>query len=517
MESIYFLLVDDLAENLLSLEALLRREGLHILKARSGVDALELLLVHDVALALVDVQMPGMDGFELAELMRGNERTCRVPIIFVTAGAADSQRKFRGYEAGAVDFIQKPIEADILRSKTNVFFELHRQRQQLAAQRDELEASAEALRRADRNKDQFLAVLAHELRNPLTPLRMGIDVLNGSPDAERAAQVRDMMDRQLNHLVRLVDDLLDVSRVSQGKITLQKSKVQASDIVQSAIELCRPLIDAGNHHLTVALPEQPIWVDADKTRIVQVVGNLLNNAAKYTPPDGQIGLDVFRDRDDLVIAVSDNGVGIPAEMHSVIFQMFTQVEDHIHRAKGGLGIGLALVQQLVRMHDGSIAVKSDDGGHGSTFTVRLPALKDETPHLPDNDQHTSQRRTERHRILVVDDNIDVAETVGWLLEDLGHEFLLIHDGRLAVEAGREFKPDIVLLDIGMPFMDGHAVCQAFRQDEILKDAVIVAQTGWGQANDKAATANAGFDYHLVKPVGLHELQRVLDLAIREKI
>jgi signal transduction histidine kinase len=517
MGPIYFLLVDDLAENLLSLEALLRREGLDVLTARSGVEALELLLVHDVALALVDVQMPGMDGFELAELMRGNERTRRVPIIFVTAGTTDNQRRFRGYEAGAVDFIQKPIEADILRSKTNVFFELHRQRQQIAAQRDELEASAEALRRTDRNKDQFLAVLAHELRNPLTPLRMGIDVLSAAPEAERAVQVRDMMDRQLSHLVRLVDDLLDVSRISQGKITLQRTKVRAEDVVGSAIELCRPLIDAGKHALSVTFPARPIWIDADKTRIAQVIGNLLNNAAKYTATGGRIDVNVSREAEDLVIVVSDNGEGIPGEMHTVIFEMFTQVEDHAHRARGGLGIGLALVKQLVLLHDGTITVSSEGHGRGATFTVRLPALAEEAlPGLRDDPQHDG-RRTERHRILVVDDNADVAETVGWLLEDLGHEFLLVHDSRLAVEAGREFKPDIVLLDIGMPFMDGHAVCQAFRRDDILKGATIVAQTGWGQANDKAATANAGFDYHLVKPVGRHELQGILERATREKI
>jgi signal transduction histidine kinase len=514
MEPTRFLLVDDLPENLLSLDALLRRDGLELLKARSGEEALELLLVHDIALALIDVQMPGMNGFELAEIMRGNERTRRVPIIFVTAGTTDNQRKFQGYEAGAVDFIQKPIEADVLRSKANVFFELHRQRQQIAAQRDELEASAQALRRADRNKDQFLAVLAHELRNPLTPLRMGIDVLNGSPDEERATQVRQMMDRQLNHLVRLVDDLLDVSRVSQGKITLQRSKVPASDIAQSAIELCRSLIDAGGHTLTVTLPEQPVWIDADKTRVAQVVGNLLNNAAKYTPPNGAIDLRLERDRSDLVITVSDNGVGIPASMQPRIFDMFTQVEDQLHRSKGGLGIGLALSQQLVLMHGGTLSVTSPGRDKGSTFTVRLPALISDTSSALSNDKDDDKNSTGRHRILVIDDNEDVAETVGWLLEDMGHDYLLVHDSRNAVEVGRQFKPDFVLLDIGMPYMDGHAVCRAFRQDDVLNRAVMIAQTGWGQDSDKAATTSAGFDFHLVKPVGLHDLKRVIDLAMQ---
>src|SRR3984957_5751414 len=214
MKPIFFLLVDDLEENLLSLEALLRREGLTLLKARSGDEALEMLLKHDVALALLDVQMPGMDGFQLAEFMRGNERARHIPIIFLTAGTADSQRRFRGYEAGAVDFIHKPIEPDILRSKAGVFFELYRQRQQIAAQRDELKAQSEALREADRRKDEFLATLAHELRNPLAPLRHGLDVLRKTPDSGEAGEIRDMMDRQLVHLVRLIDDLLDVSRVS---------------------------------------------------------------------------------------------------------------------------------------------------------------------------------------------------------------------------------------------------------------------------------------------------------------
>jgi response regulator RpfG family c-di-GMP phosphodiesterase len=237
----HFLLVDDLEENLLSLEALLRRDGLVLLKAHSGDEALELLLQNDVALALVDVQMPGLNGFELAELMRGNERTRRVPIIFVTAGNADSQRRFRGYEAGAVDFIHKPIESDILRSKADVFFELYRQRQQIAIQRDELKAHSDALEEADRRKDEFLATLAHELRNPLAPVRHGLDILRKSPDSAEAPEIREMMHRQLVHLVRLIDDLLDVSRVSQGKIELRKKTIQAAEVIRSALESSRPI------------------------------------------------------------------------------------------------------------------------------------------------------------------------------------------------------------------------------------------------------------------------------------
>jgi signal transduction histidine kinase len=513
MDPIFFLLVDDLEDNLVSLEALLRRDDLVLLKARSGEEALELMLVHDIALGLLDVQMPGMDGFELAELMRGNERTRHIPIIFLTASSSDNQRKFRGYEAGAVDFIQKPIEWDILRSKANVFFDLHRQRQEIAAQRDKLETLAETLTRSDRYKDQFLAILAHELRNPLTPLRMGLDVLRGQPSAEKAQLLHEVMDRQLVHLVRLVDDLLDVSRISQGKITLKRERVQVADIIRSAVEAIRPVIDSGKHTLHVNVPARPMWMDGDKTRLAQVIGNLLNNAAKYTPSGGTITLDARQEGREVVIVLTDNGMGIPATMQSSIFEMFTQVSEHTTRAQGGLGIGLALVRQFVSMHDGSITVASEGANLGSQFTVRLPLLAELADEPGTAASSESPLDGQRLRILVVDDNIDVAETVGWLLSEMGHEYRLVHDGRMARDVAHELRPDAVLLDIGMPIMDGYAVCRAFRQDPLLKHTPIIAQTGWGQENDKAETSKAGFDYHLVKPVGYSELERILTLAV----
>jgi signal transduction histidine kinase len=510
MSPVYFLLVDDLEENLLSLEALLRRDGLVLLKAHSGDEALELLLQYDFALALVDVQMPGLTGFELAELMRGNERTRRVPIIFVTAGSADSQRRFRGYEAGAVDFIHKPIEADILRSKADIFFDLYRQRQQIAIQRDELKAHSDALEEADRRKDEFLATLAHELRNPLAPLRHGLDILRRSPDSGDAAQIRDMMDRQLVHLVRLIDDLLDVSRISQGKIELRKERIQAADVLSAALESSRPLIDSAGHSLTIDVPPEPIWLDADLTRLAQVVGNLLNNAAKYTPEGGRIGLSLRADGGDAVIAVSDNGLGIPADMQSQVFQLFAQVENHSDRARGGLGIGLALAKQLVAMHDGSVAAESAGSGQGSVFTVRIPFAAVDVETQPEAEQPAARSAsTQPLKVLVVDDNVDVAQTVGWMLEEIGHQYHLVHDGRQALQAAREFRPDAILLDIGLPVMDGYAVCRAFRQDDLFKGALIIAQTGWGQKRDKTLASDAGFDHHLVKPVAYDELERVL--------
>ena len=373
-EPINFLLVDDLEENLLALEALLQRDGLACLKARSGEEALELLLVHDVALALLDVQMPGMDGFQLAEFMRGSERARRIPIIFLTAGSADLQRRFRGYEAGAVDFIQKPIEPDILRSKANVFFDLHQQRRQILAQRDELEAYAEALRTTDRHKNEFLAVLGHELRNPVMALNAGLELLKRRDDAETAREIRAKMERQVFHLSRLIEDLLDISRIDQGKLSLKKQRIELRTILESAIEASRPLIDAARHTLSVDLLPEPVWLEADYTRIAQVVSNLLNNAAKYTPAGGQIHVLTKNGEGVVEIEVSDDGIGIPAEMQSRIFEIFTQVRNVGASSQDGLGIGLALVKQLVGLHGGTIALRSGGTGMGSSFTVRLPTL-----------------------------------------------------------------------------------------------------------------------------------------------
>lgn len=464
MNQVHFLLVDDLEENLLSLGALLRRDGLVLLKARSGDEALELLLLHDVALALVDVQMPGLNGFELAELMRGNERTRRVPIIFVTAGSADSQRRFRGYEAGAVDFIQKPIEPDILRSKAQVFFDLYRQRQQIAQQHDALKANAEALQTADRRKDEFLATLGHELRNPLAPLRHGLDILRQRPDSAGDADILAMMDRQLAHLVRLIDDLLDVSRVSQGKIELRRERIQVAETVRLALELSRPLIDAAGQTLTLDIPATPIWLDADLTRVSQV------------------------------------------------FELFAQVDHHLDRARGGLGIGLALVRQLVTMHGGEITAESAGLGQGAAFTVRLPLAAVAPPVPVAEPSEPPTDTTPRLKVLVVDDNPDIAQMLGWMLEEIGHDYLLQHDGQSALEAAQTFSPDIILLDIGLQGMDGYAVCRAFRREPRFMQTPIIAHSGWGQGHDKALATQAGFDHYLVKPVALRVLEETLRRA-----
>ncbi len=371
-QPIHLLLVDDLEENLLALEALLKSEGVVCLKARSGDEALELLLVHDVALALLDVQMPGMDGFQLAEFMRGNVNVRHIPIIFVTAGSADLQRRFRGYEAGAVDFIQKPIEADILRSKAKVFIDLYRQRMESLAQRDELKAYANALREADRRKNDFIAMLGHELRNPIMAIHAGLQLLQRQSDEERKAVIHARMEVQAHHLSRLIEDLLDVARIDQGKISLKRERISLQSVIDSAIDTSRPKIEAASHELTVSVPPEPVWLHGDFTRLSQVISNLLANAAKYTPCKGRIHLSVDSEVDQIRINVADNGIGVSPELKGRIFELFAQSKGPDDRSRDGLGIGLALVKQLVELHEGTIDLVSEGPGRGSCFTVRLP-------------------------------------------------------------------------------------------------------------------------------------------------
>lgn len=511
-DPVRFLLVDDLEENLLALEALLRRDGLIQLKARSGPEALEILLREDVALALVDVQMPGMDGFELAELMRGTDRTRRVPIIFLTAGTADKQRRFRGYEAGAVDFLHKPLEPDILRSKADVFFELGRQRQEIARLLAESRRTAEALRDADRRKDEFLATLAHELRNPLAPIRNGLHLMRlAGHDPVTVASSREMMERQLVHLVRLVDDLLDISRVTSGKIQLRLDRISVRSAIEAAVETSRPAVERGGHTLEMRVPEEPIWLRADAVRLAQVLGNLITNAAKYTPDGGRIELTAERDGDEAVIQVTDTGVGIPADMLPRVFDLFSQVGGHLERSQGGLGIGLALARSLVELHGGRVSAESGGPGRGSTFTVRLPATPIPgrlNPPTPPPEVAAPEKRA--RRILVVDDNRDGAESLATLLQLAGHTTRLAHSGSDAVKAVQEFQPDLVFLDIGMPGMSGYEVAEQLRADPATHRIVLIAVTGWGTEEDRRRTTEAGFAHHLTKPVDPNVLERLLN-------
>lgn len=371
-DPVRFLLVDDLAENLLALEALLKRDGLAFDTAKSGDEALELMLRHDYALALLDVQMPGMDGFELAEIMRANERSRHIPIIFVTAGTADAARRFRGYESGAVDFIQKPIEPDVLRSKAAVFFDLYEQRRRVAAQRDELVALGAKLRAADQQKNRFLAVLGHELRNPMMSLYAGLRLFDRASEKFGAEELRAHMQRNLDHMSRLINDLLDISRIEQGKIALRKEGVVLQDVLDFALETVRSPIEEGGHAVALEMPDEPIMLMADPARLKQVFANLIGNAVKYTPPPGDIRVTVSLEPRWANVTIADNGIGIPAGEQDRIFRIFEQVDRGEGIIGDGLGIGLALVKQLVELHGGTVTLLESVPGKGSNFEVRLP-------------------------------------------------------------------------------------------------------------------------------------------------
>lgn len=374
------------------------------------------------------------------------------------------------------------------------------------------------LRQRDRNKDEFLATLAHELRNPLAPIRNSLHILRiaggQGPAAER---VHEMMERQVGHMVRLVDDLMEISRITRGKIELRRERVELAAMVRSAVETSKPLLEAGRHQLAITLPPEPLALNVDPVRMAQVLGNLLNNAAKYMDEGGQVWLTARREGNEAVLSVRDAGIGISAEMLPRVFEMFTQLDRTAARAQGGLGIGLSLVRSLVQMHGGRVEAYSDGLGSGSEFLVRLPlaSLQDLLEAAP-QESGTHVGALPPLRILVVDDNRDAADSLGMLLKFLGADAQVAYEGTEALEATRTYRPAVVLLDIGMPGMDGYEVARRVRQEADFRDIVLVAMTGWGQEEDRLRSKSAGFDHHLVKPVAPDVLQALL-VSLEEAI
>ncbi|MDP9120800.1 MAG: MEKHLA domain-containing protein [Acidobacteriota bacterium] len=372
--------------------------------------------------------------------------------------------------------------------------------------------AVEALQEADRRKDEFLALLAHELRNPLAPLRNGLQVMRlASGDAKIVTKTQEMMDRQLSHMVRLIDDLLDVSRISRNKMELRRSPVLLADVVSCAVETARPALGAGGQDLTVSLPPEPILLDADLTRLAQVLGNLLNNSAKYTERGGRIWLAATRDGDQVLVTVEDTGIGIPASALPSIFDMFSQVDRSIERSTGGLGIGLALVKGVVEMHGGTVEAASPGEGRGSTFTLRLPIRQDRTEALPEEPAaaRPDSAAGSKRRILVVDDNRDSATSMAMMLQLLGNEIRTAEDGIEAVELAEQFRPQVILMDIGMPRLNGYEATRRIREQPWGRDMKVIALTGWGQDIDRQKSSEAGCEGHLVKPINWPDLEKLL--------
>ncbi|HSE18276.1 MAG TPA: PAS domain S-box protein [Pyrinomonadaceae bacterium] len=380
---------------------------------------------------------------------------------------------------------------------------------------DNLRRLAADLSDADRRKNEFLATLAHELRNPLAPMSNMLEVVKRSDgDVAAIKRAHETLERQLGQMVRLVDDLLDLNRITHDRLELRRSEVELSSVIQQAVEVARPLVDAAGHHLTIDLPDEPIYLNADRARLAQLFGNLLNNSCKYTRPEGTVSLSVQRDGDEVVVSVKDNGAGIPQDKLNSIFDMFMQVDSTSDQSQGGLGIGLTLVKRLAEMHGGSVEARSDGEGQGSEFIVRLPVLRAAVAEKPGPDVESESQP--QRRVLIVDDNRDSADSLSMLLEITGNKTYMAHDGVEAIEAIEKHRPEVVLLDIGLPRLDGHEVCRRVREKPWGKEIVMIALTGWGQEDDRRKSEEAGFNGHLVKPVDYDKLLELLDSNVKEK-
>ncbi|MEA3180804.1 MAG: hypothetical protein QOI59_4327 [Gammaproteobacteria bacterium] len=566
------LLVDDQPSRLLTYDSVLNGFGWNLVSARSGLEALDKLMRQEFAVVLLDVSMPDMDGFEAARLIHEHPRFEKTPIIFVTGVHVSELDRLTGYKVGAVDYVSIPVVPEILRSKVAVLVELYLKRRELrelnrtlalanerlAAANTTLQAEKtleletlnrvlqranteleqanrtlqsevaertrveQALKAADRHKDEFLAMLAHELRNPLAPILNAVQLIRRKPFVDpQLAWSRDVIERQLGHLTRLVDDLLDVSRITRGKINLSREIVEVSDLVARAVETAQPLIVERGHQLTLDVANGSIRVFGDPLRLTQALGNVLSNAAKYTENEGRISL-VARQVDGVVeIRVRDTGIGIPSELQPRIFDMFIQLNHRTGRPQSGLGIGLALVRKLLEMHGGTVTVFSEGNGLGSEFLITLPVILKETGEgaangrtaspLTLNDSAGEEATPQiRRRILVADDNSDALESLATLLELGGHEVFSAANGALALESAERNLPEVALLDIGMPKLDGYEVARRIRAQPWGRRITLVALTGWGQESDRRRSGEAGFDSHMVKPLDLDKLTELLE-------
>lgn len=559
-QDVKILLVDDKPERLLSYEVALENLGHTMVRAQSGTEALGKLMEMEFAAILLDVSMPDMDGFETAELIRNHPRFEETPIIFVTGLHVTDLDQRKGYAMGAVDYVQIPVIPEILRGKVQALVQLYMQRAELtrlnqklalanaelAKAHEELKAqnmrelqqlnqtlelanaeltaansrltreiaererAEQALSQSMKRKDEYIAILAHELRNPLSAIHNAVMVMQ-MPSASEQQQTwaHELLQRQVKHLTCLMDDLLDVSRISNGRIQLHKEVVDLSQVVRHAAESVAPLLKKHRHALRLELPDESFYVEGDTVRLTQILGNLLTNAAKYMDDGGQVDLVLERDGENSAcIRVRDRGVGIPEELLTKVFDLFVQAPSALNRAQGGLGIGLALVRALVDLHGGSAYATSAGPGQGAEFTVSLP-LVNQKPNA-ENAPSLTAVSAQALRILIIDDNVDSATGLSLCLESLGYELRSAHTGKEGVAAARNYQPEVILLDIGLPDIDGCEVARRLREERNLSNTRIVAMTGYSGDADRDRAQRAGFDHYLVKPVELPKLLELLD-------
>jgi signal transduction histidine kinase len=567
-EPVSVLLVDDNPARLLSYRTILEPLGERLVEADSGMNALRRVMEEEFAVILLDVSMPEMDGFETAGLIHQHPRFEKTPIIFVSGVNVSDLDRLQGYKLGAVDYVMVPIIPEILRGKVMVLAELFRKRNELqtlnaslatanaelgsanaalqvekarevhklneSLRRANVELAKineslqleimerrnveELLRQADRRKDEFLATLAHELRNPLAPIQSALNVrrlarMSGNKEDD---QLQGVMERQMSHLVRLVDDLLDISRITRDRLDLRLDYVELRDVIAAAVEIVQPLLHVSQQQIRLEIPKRPLPLLADPDRLAQVFANLLNNASKFSDHGATIKVSALAETDSVSVVVRDNGIGLDKDQLTCIFDLFAQVDTSLTRSRGGLGIGLTLAKRLVEMHGGQIAANSAGLDQGSEFAVRLPLQVTGTDTSNASPNSKTMLPAERAlRILVVDDNKDSADMLALSLKMMGHAVLALNDPATVVATAREYLPELVFLDIGMPMLDGYTVATQLREQTWPDDRCprLVALSGWGQEEDRCRSEQAGFDEHLVKPADLETIKHVCQRAI----
>ena len=517
------LVVNDDAASLLALSSLLDQwaveTGYEVLSARSGQEALRQVLLHDFAVIILDVNMPGMDGFETAEAIHQRARSADIPIIFVTAFLADEIDRLKAYQRGAADFLFTPVIPQILHAKVSVFVALANKNEQLRRQADklsqrtlELTATNERLmseieerqaaERKSHAKDEFLAMLGHELRNPLSAISSAAALIDmpGAP-AEMGSRARQIIQRQSQHLSRIVDDLLDLSRAMSGKILLARRPVDLAALVGACLDTFRATGRTGGYRINVDLEQN--WVDGDPTRLEQVATNLIDNALKYTPAGGTIDITIGLEGKEVLLTVRDTGVGIAPDLLPHVFDVFVQGTISLDRAQGGLGIGLSLVRRLVELHGGSVHATSGGASEGSAFCIRLPRA--EALQVPAPCIQKPEEPNTRPAVLLIEDNEDGREMMATMLEVYGYPVLQSGDGLDGVALATSHLPGVALVDIGLPGIDGYEVARRLRANAATSAMRLIALTGYGLAEDQRRVLEAGFDMHLVKPVDITQL------------
>ena len=562
-EKANILLVDDKPERLLTYEVILESLNQNLVRASSGEEAFEKLMTMEFAAILLDVSMPGMDGFETAALVRSQPCFGQTPIVFVTGVHITDPDRLRGYEMGAADYVYVPVVPEILRGKVQVLVQLYLQRRELARLNERLAATNDELARAHarlkaentrelqklnrtleaansqlvcevaerkraeallkeaaRRKDEFISILGHELRNPLAAMQSGIELLQISPlPIAKVPWARELLQRQLQHLKRLIDDLLDVSRITTGRVQLKRETLNLQQVIEHSVDAVRPLINERKHSLRVELPAEPLPIDGDAVRLTQVFGNLLTNAAKYTSPRGTIILSAEADPGPprtVVIRVKDSGAGIPPNMLERIFELFTQAENEDTRTQSGLGIGLALVRALAELHGGSVHAKSSGPKTGSEFVVTLPLLDAAHAPAPELEAAPEPTRQEALRLLIIDDNVDLAKGLStYFTAKAGLEVRVAYTGESGIRLAQSFRPDAVLLDIGLPDIDGCEVARRLRAQAEFNHVPLIAISGFSTEADKKRASLAGFDRYFVKPVAFQMLHDVLTGQVAE--